>query len=252
MSLYHFVHFNATHFCELFVSCGEHILSLFVSFILSVNSTINGIMARTACSSPHRQQDNCQAGAISLESPASCTRSARNTNPSPLSHLASANPHTDLTYSDSDEDYLGDSNDDDASSSPTNDTVHCSGDLYHELLDAALLEDNVPPESFTDKSRKGKASGRRAHKGRPPPPATKGMSEEEAKEAIDKWRKDWKSQRDKNRRNNRKCASVEGRSYVEGTVVYTGCTLDQLQTMESVLQAPLLQGHTFLDKGTLH
>ncbi len=96
------------------------------------------------------------------------------------------------------------------------------------MLDAALLEDDVPPESFTDKSRKGKASGRRAHKGRPPPPATKGMSEEEAKEAIDKWRKDWKSQRDKNRCNNRKCASVEGRSYVEGTVVYTGCTLDQL------------------------
>ena len=177
MSLYHFVHFNATLFCQLFIS-------LFVSFILSVNNTINGIMAKTARSSPHRQQDNRHA--ISLESPASCTRSARNTNPSPASHLASANPHTDLTYSDSDEDYVGDSNDDDASSSSANDTVHCSGDLYHELLDAALLEDDVPPESFTDKSRKGKASGRRAHKGRPPPPATKGMSEEKAKEAIDK------------------------------------------------------------------
>ena len=91
-----------------------------------------------------------------------------------------------------------------------------------------------------------------SHKGRPPPPATKGMSEEEAKEAIDKWRKDWESQRDKNCCNNCKCASVEGCSYVEGTIVYTGCTLDQLRTMESVLQAPLLQGHTFPDKDTLH
>ncbi len=129
MSLYHFVYFNATLFCELFVSCGEHILSLFVSFILSVNSTINGIMAKTACSSPQlRQQDKRRAGAISLESPASCTRSAWNTSPSSASHLAlafSKNLHTDLTYSDSDEDYVSDSNDD-ASSSSANDTAHHS------------------------------------------------------------------------------------------------------------------------------
>ena len=112
-------------------------------------------MAKAARSSPQRKQ-HARAGAISLESPASRTRSARNINPSSASDLASAfskNPHNDLTYSESEDDYCGYSNDD-ASSSATDVAANSSGNLYHELLDAALLEDDVPPESFTDKSRK--------------------------------------------------------------------------------------------------
>ena len=85
-------------------------------------------MAKAAQSSPQRKQ-HARAGAISLESPAS--RSARNINPSSASDLASAfskNPHTDLTYSDSEDD-SGYSNDDASSSAA--DVAARSGNLYH-------------------------------------------------------------------------------------------------------------------------
>jgi hypothetical protein len=54
------------------------------------------------------------------------------------------------------------------------------------------------------------------------------MAEDEAKEAMIKWKKDWKRDRDKRQRINPQGIAVDGCSIVDGTIGYTGCTDDTL------------------------
>ena len=76
------------------------------------------------------------------------------------------------------------------------------------------------------------------------------MSADEAKDAIDRWEKDWKRDRDKLWRNHQ--SDVDGCGFVDGgTLEYTGCTEGILQPMVTVSSSPLLEGHTFPDKETL-
>ena len=75
------------------------------------------------------------------------------------------------------------------------------------------------------------------------------MSADAAKDAIDRWEKDWKRDRDKLRRNCQ--GDVDGCSFVDGgTLEYTGCTDGILQPMVTVSSSPLLEGHTFPNKET--
>ncbi len=75
------------------------------------------------------------------------------------------------------------------------------------------------------------------------------MLSAEAKDALDRWEKDWKRYRDKlwrNRQSNYGCSFVDG-----GSAEYTGCTEGILRPMVTVSDYPLLEGHTFPDKETL-
>jgi hypothetical protein len=74
------------------------------------------------------------------------------------------------------------------------------------------------------------------------------MTADEAEEAICKWEKDWKRDRDKLRRKNCGGPTVDGCSFVDGTTGYTGCISQKFQPMVEVTNAPLLEGHTFPDK----
>ncbi len=74
------------------------------------------------------------------------------------------------------------------------------------------------------------------------------MTADEAEEAIRKWEKDWKRDRDKLRRKNRGGPTVDGCSFVDGTTGYTGCISQKFQPMVEVTDAPLLEGHTLPDK----
>jgi hypothetical protein len=49
------------------------------------------------------------------------------------------------------------------------------------------------------------------------------MTADEAEEAIRKWEKDWKRDRDKLRRKNHGGHTLEGCNFVDGTTDYTGC-----------------------------
>jgi hypothetical protein len=121
---------------------------------------------------------------------------------------------------------------------------------YSKLVDSTLLEDDEPTVSYRVDWVKGKGAGQKSIKGRPPKPDTTLMSSAEAKDAIDRWEKDWKRDRDKLRRNPQ--SNVDGCSFVDGgSLKYTGCTEGVLQPMVNVSSSPLLEGHTFPDKETL-
>jgi hypothetical protein len=72
---------------------------------------------------------------------------------------------------------------------------------YSKLVDSTLLEDDEPTVSYRVDWVKGKGAGRKSIKGRPPKPNTTLMSAAEAKDALDRWEKDWKRDSDKLRRN---------------------------------------------------
>ena len=68
------------------------------------------------------------------------------------------------------------------------------------------------------------------------------MTADEAEEAIRKWEKDWKRDRDKLRRNRQ--GDVDGCSFVDGgTIDYTGCTDDILRPMVNVSNSPLVKSY---------
>jgi hypothetical protein len=74
------------------------------------------------------------------------------------------------------------------------------------------------------------------------------MTADEAEEAIRKWEKDWKRDRDKLHRKSHGGPTVDGCSFVDGTIGYTGCISEKFQPLAEVTNAPLLEGHTFPDK----
>jgi hypothetical protein len=113
---------------------------------------------------------------------------------------------------------------------------------YSKLVDSALLEDDESTVSYCVNWVKGKGAGQKSIKGRPPKPNTTLMSAAEAKDALDRWEKDWKRDRDKLRRNRQ--SNVDGCSFVDGgSVKYTGCTEGILRPMVTVSDNPLLEGH---------
>ncbi len=110
------------------------------------------------------------------------------------------------------------------------------------------MEDEEPPESYHVDWVKGKGAGRKANKGRPPRQDMTLMTADEAEEAIRKWEKDWKRDRDKLHRKSHSGHTLEGCSFVDGSTGYTRCITQTLQPMVEVTNAPLLEGHTFPDK----
>ena len=44
---------------------------------------------------------------------------------------------------------------------------------------------------------------------------------------------------------------VDGCSFIDDSVGYTGCIVEQLHPVTEVVKFPLAEGHTFLDKDTL-
>ena len=140
------------------------------------------------------------------------------------------------------------SSDDDAEEENSNEDV-ADPHNYSKLVDSTLLEDDKPTVSYCVDWVKRKGAGRKSIKGRPPKPDTTLMSAAEAKDALDRWEKDWKRDRDKLRRNRQ---SNDGCSFVDGgSIEYTGCTEGILQPMVTVSDYPLLEGHTFPNKETL-
>jgi hypothetical protein len=121
---------------------------------------------------------------------------------------------------------------------------------YSKLVDSTLLEDDEPTVSYRVDWVKGKGAGQKSIQGWPPKLNTTLMSAAEAKDALDRWGKDWKRDRDKLRRNPQ--SNVDECSFVDGgSLEYTGCTEGILRPMVTVSGNPLLEGHTFPDKETL-
>ena len=85
---------------------------------------------------------------------------------------------------------------------------------YSKLVDSALLEDDESTVSYCVNWVKGKGAGQKSIKGGPPKPDTTLMLAAEAKDALDRWEKDWKRDRDKLRRNRQ--GDVDGCSFVDG------------------------------------
>ncbi len=159
---------------------------------------------------------------------------------------------------DKDEDSDDDSSDDENNSkfnyaprddeeSDDNDSK-CDSHRYSKFIDSLLLEDEEPPESYRVDWVKGKGAGRKANKGRPPQPDTTLMTADEAEEAIRKWEKNWKRDRDKLHRKSHGGRTMDGCSFKYGTTGYTGCISETFQQMVEVTNAPFLEGHTFPDK----
>ena len=149
---------------------------------------------------------------------------AHNPNDSTIGYSSNSNNKED---SDDDED----SEDDSMTSNPSdNDAEEENSDEdvvdphhYSKLVDSLLLEDDEPSVSYHVDWVKGKGAGRKSIKGRPPKPNTTLMLAAEAKDALDRWEKDWKRDRDKLRRNRQ--SHVDGCSFVDGgSLKYTGCT----------------------------
>lgn len=122
---------------------------------------------------------------------------------------------------------------------------------YAALLDSSLLDDDEPAISYRVDWVKGKGAGRKPSKGRPPKPDTTNMNPQEAKEALGQWAKAWKKERDKVRRKNVHGNGVDGCSFSDASVGYTGCITSQFRLMTEVAEFPLAEGQTFPDKDTL-
>ncbi len=173
------------------------------------------------------------------------------TNDSTIGYFSNSDNEGDL---DDDEDskeesMTSNSSDDDAEEENSNEDA-ADPHHYSKLVDSLLLEDDEPSVSYCVDWVKGKGAGRKSIKGRPPKPGTTLMSADDAKDAIDRWKKDWKRDRDKLRRNCQ--GGVDGCSFVDGgTIDYTGCTDGILRPMVTVSSSLLLEGHTFPNKETL-
>jgi hypothetical protein len=128
------------------------------------------------------------------------------------------------------------------------DNTKCDLHCYSKFINSSLLEDEEPPESYCVDWVKGKGASRKANKGRPPRPHTTLMTADEAEEAIRKWEKNWKRDRDKLRRKSHGGPTTDRCSFVDGTTGYTGCISQKFRPMVEVADAPLLEGHTFPDK----
>ncbi len=85
------------------------------------------------------------------------------------------------------------------------------------------MEDEKPPESYRVDWVKGKGASRKANKGRPPQPDTTLMTADEAEEAICKWEKVWKRDRDKLQRKSHDSRTMDGCSFADGNTGYTRC-----------------------------
>jgi hypothetical protein len=99
-----------------------------------------------------------------------------------------------------DESKTSNSSDDDAEEENSNKDV-ADPHHYSKLVDSLLLEDDEPSVSYRVDWVKGKGAGRKSIKGRPPKPNTTLMSADDGKDAIGRWEKDRKRDRDKLRRN---------------------------------------------------
>jgi hypothetical protein len=147
-----------------------------------------------------------------------------------------------ISYSNSDNDRDSeDSESKDDMDNDDDDNVVLHGDDYNEddtdtlncakMFDILLLENDEPSVSYRIDWVKGKGAGQNSIEGCPPKPDTTLMTEDEAKEAMIKWEKDWKRGRDKHWRMNRQGIGVDGCSVVDGTIGYTGCTDDTFPTL---------------------
>ena len=144
---------------------------------------------------------------------------------------------------DSEDDSMTNNSSDDDAEEENSDEDDADLHHYSKLVDSLLFEDDKPSVSYCVDWVKGKGAGQKSIKGRPPKPDTTLMSADDAKDAIDRWEKDWKRDRDKLWRNCQ--GNVDGCSFVDGgTIDYTGCTDGILRPMVTVSNSPLLEGHT--------
>jgi len=97
-------------------------------------------------------------------------------------------------------------------------------------------EDSEGDDYYRVPSARGGGAGRKSNPGQPPKPNTDGMSPEEAAAVIDKWRLDWKRQRDLHRRT---AAAARGHPEDEDVDLdmsrFTGVCNPQFRTMGKVL-----------------
>ena len=148
---------------------------------------------------------------------------SKNPNDSTIGYSSNSENKEDSNDDEDSEDdsMTSNSSDDDAEEENSDEDV-ADPHHYSKLVDSLLLEDDKPSVSYPVDWVKGKGAGQKSIKGRPPKPDTTLMSAAEAKDALDRWEKDWKRDRDKLRRNRQ---SNDGCSFVDGgSVEYTGCT----------------------------
>ncbi len=94
-------------------------------------------------------------------------------------------------------------------------------DFYKSSLFDDDDDDSIDNTKYRVPSVWGAGAGRKPKSGRPDKPNTDGMSEKEKEEALDKWEKDWKRARDRERRRS-------ARDEADDTITYTGVASELL------------------------
>ena len=116
-----------------------------------------------------------------------------------------------------------------------------------KLYKSSLFNDDVDDDSIDDtayrvESAKGAGAGRKANPGCPEKPNTDGMSKKESEEALRRWEKSWKHEKDRERRK-----SAHGKA-IDETITYTGVVSDLLRPMTEVKLTPMKVGDNFPTK----
>ena len=131
----------------------------------------------------------------------------------------------------------------------------CDNDDDNELYNGLLFYDDDDDDELNSleggkyrvPSVRGKGGGRQPNPNRPPRPNTDGMSADEAKNALDRWEKDWRSTKDKARRALAHQVN-QGEGSLDDSRSFTGvCDLTMRLMMEVELH-PLQIEHTFPTK----
>jgi hypothetical protein len=117
-------------------------------------------------------------------------------------------------------------------------------DFYKSSLFDNNDNDSINDTKYRVPSVRGAGAGCKPKSGRPDKPNTDGMSEKEKEEALGKWEKVWKRERDRDRRKS-------AREEVDNTITYTGVASELLQTMTEVKATPLKVGDTFPTKESM-
>ncbi len=130
----------------------------------------------------------------------------------------------------------------------------CDNDDDNELYNGLLFYDDDDDElnsleggKYRVPSVRGKGGGRQPNPNPPPRPNTEGMSAAEAKNALDRWEKDWRSTKDKARRALAHQVN-QGEGSLDDSRSFTGVCDLTMRLMTEVKLHPLQIEHTFPTK----